>query len=290
MLFPVWFFQGMERMKYITYINVLSKLAFTIAIFVFVQEESDIYLVPLFTSIGFIFAGIISIIIIKEKFGIVFCFQSTKVMVLHLAEGRHIFLATLSGNLYGQGSIIILGLLTNPTIVGYYSLAQKLAGAVVSMFQVLTQTVMPYLFKLKEEGTDVFLAFSKKIILYVGLVNLLVLSFLLLVSDTIFYLVSGQNEEIGTYSFSFWLIISMITIFNVLLNPIAIALKQEKLLSLGYLFVGVSFLGFGYVLTYLYSYQGMLYSMLLVETTIFLLSIIAIKYGINGAKTKIKGL
>ena len=36
-LFPDWFFQAMERMKYITILNVISKLLFTIAVFVFIK-------------------------------------------------------------------------------------------------------------------------------------------------------------------------------------------------------------------------------------------------------------
>ena len=45
-LFPVWFFQGM---KYITYLNILSKVIFTIAIFV--QEQSDYYLTSMIAGI-----------------------------------------------------------------------------------------------------------------------------------------------------------------------------------------------------------------------------------------------
>jgi len=57
-LFPVWFFQGVEQMRYITIINIVSKILFTIAIFVLVKQSSDYLLVPLLTSLGAIFAGI----------------------------------------------------------------------------------------------------------------------------------------------------------------------------------------------------------------------------------------
>ena len=62
-LFPVWFFQGMERMKYITYLNIFAKSIFTVAIFIFVQEQSDFWIVPLLTSVGFIIAEIFKYVI-----------------------------------------------------------------------------------------------------------------------------------------------------------------------------------------------------------------------------------
>ena len=55
-LFPVWFFQGVERMKYITIINIISKTIFTVAIFLLVKQTSDYLLVPLLTSVGIIVA------------------------------------------------------------------------------------------------------------------------------------------------------------------------------------------------------------------------------------------
>ena len=60
-LFPICFFQGMERMKYITFLNVFAKLIFTIAIFIFVKRSSDYLYVPLLNSLGFILAGILAL-------------------------------------------------------------------------------------------------------------------------------------------------------------------------------------------------------------------------------------
>ena len=79
-LFPVWFFQGMERMRYITYLNILAKSIFTVAIFIFVQEQSDFYIVPLLTSVGFMVAGIWSLYLVRKDFGVKFKFQDLNIL------------------------------------------------------------------------------------------------------------------------------------------------------------------------------------------------------------------
>ena len=53
-LFPIWFFQGMERMRYITFLNVLAKLIFTIAVFIFVCKK----IIRLFICSTFVLFGI----------------------------------------------------------------------------------------------------------------------------------------------------------------------------------------------------------------------------------------
>ena len=50
-LFPTWFFQGMEKMKYITVLTVIAKLIFTVFIFIFVTKEEDFIYVPLINSL-----------------------------------------------------------------------------------------------------------------------------------------------------------------------------------------------------------------------------------------------
>ena len=51
---PEWFFQAMQRMKYITYINIGIKLFFTICVFIFIHKPSDYLYQPLLISIGYL--------------------------------------------------------------------------------------------------------------------------------------------------------------------------------------------------------------------------------------------
>ena len=92
-LFPIWFFQGMERMKYITYINIGSKLIFTVAIFVFVHSKEDLYMVPLLNSLGILAGGIYSLILVKKNFGVKFEFQNIGLLKQYMIDGWHIFVS-----------------------------------------------------------------------------------------------------------------------------------------------------------------------------------------------------
>ena len=57
-IFPAWFFQGIQRMRFVTFVNILAKLIFTLLILFIVNEKEDYYLVPAFNSIGFLIAGL----------------------------------------------------------------------------------------------------------------------------------------------------------------------------------------------------------------------------------------
>ena len=71
-LFPEWFFQGIEKMKYITFLNLGIKIFFTACIFIFITEESDYWIYPLLQSAGFIGAGIVGQIILLRKYKLKF--------------------------------------------------------------------------------------------------------------------------------------------------------------------------------------------------------------------------
>jgi PST family polysaccharide transporter len=155
-LFPVWFFQGMEKMVITTYLNLFSKILFTVAIFVFIRNEQDFLLVPLFNSLGFIIAGIIAMFQIRFGFGIRLAFQSREIIIDQLKDGWHIFLSRIYVNIYTTTNTFLLGILTSNIMVGYYSVASKIVEAIGNIFIPANNALFPYMSKLFHESTRKF--------------------------------------------------------------------------------------------------------------------------------------
>jgi len=227
-LFPIWVFQGMEKMKYITYLNIVSKLIFTIAIFVFVQQQSDVYLVALFFSLGSIIAGILSLYLIKKEFNITFQFQKQETLRFYLIDGWHVFLSRFYVSLYTTTNILLLGLFTNNLAVGYYAVIEKIVLAIGGIFQPLNQSIYPYLVKKQKECFNTFVLFLKKI----STIFLLASSFFILLAeyfvDELVLLIHGEHNLHLSFLLSIFLLRIFVLPFGALLSNSLIIMQRKK--------------------------------------------------------------
>jgi PST family polysaccharide transporter len=167
-LFPVWFFQGMEKMKYITFLNILARIIFTISIFIFVKNASDFLYVPILSSLGSIVAGVLAFWIVFKDFGVKFRMPDFERVKFHLKEGWYIFISTVAISLYTTSNTFILGLFTNNIIVGYYSAAEKIIRAVQGLLSPVSQTIFPHVSKLMNESKDAGIKFIRRITYLIG--------------------------------------------------------------------------------------------------------------------------
>ena len=60
LLFPIWFFQGIQQMRYITILNMCGRIFTTLSIFVLVKDPSDYILAAFLQSCTPLLAGILS--------------------------------------------------------------------------------------------------------------------------------------------------------------------------------------------------------------------------------------
>ncbi|MCX7655723.1 MAG: flippase [Treponemataceae bacterium] len=194
-LFPVWFFQGMERMRYITFLNILAKSFFTIAIFVFIKEQEDYWMIPLLNSIGFLVAGGASLLLIKKQFNVSLRCVKAKSIQCQLQEGWHVFVSSVAISLYTISTTFILGLFTNNTIVGYYSAADKIIQAVKGLYTPFSQGLFPFISKKTSESKEMGLSFIQKITKYTFAVTSVISLFVFLFSKSIIAILLGKNYQ-----------------------------------------------------------------------------------------------
>lgn len=211
--FPVWFFQGMERMKYITYLNILSKSIFTIAIFVFVHKQEDYLFVPALTALGFIVAGVWSLALIKKDFGVKFKLVSFSTARNYFMDSSQYFLSRISVSIYTSSNAFVLGLFTNNTVVGYYSMAEKLYQALQALYFPLVNAVYPFIAKERN------IALFKKIFSCAVVVNTLLIAILFLNSNKLLGLVFGLDAAAMTEDvFRILLVAALIVVPSILLG------------------------------------------------------------------------
>lgn len=140
---PVWFFQGMEKMKFITIINLLIRLIAVVLILIFVKTPKDINLAITSQSIGFSLAGLLSIYLAYSKFKLKFRIPKTSELIELLISNRYMFFSTLSLSIYKNFNVVLLGFLSTNFEVGLYSAVEKIIKAVQTLIAPLSQAIFP---------------------------------------------------------------------------------------------------------------------------------------------------
>ena len=125
-----WFFQGKEKMHYITISTLIARLIFVLLVLLFIHRKEDGIYFLFFLGTGNIIAGIISIVLAVRFFKIRFINPQWTDIIWELKEGWQITLSNLSINTYLYSGIFILRVFTNDTIVGFYSIAERIFFAV----------------------------------------------------------------------------------------------------------------------------------------------------------------
>jgi len=195
-LFPIWFFQGIERMKYITLLNIIAKTIFTVLVFVLIHQKTDYVYVPFLGALGTIISGVLALGIIRKHFKVNFHLPSKNEVIHQLREGWYIFISTVAISLYSISNTFILGLFASNTIVGYYSGAEKIINAVQGLLSPVSQTIYPHISKIASESKERALKFLQKITILIGSSSFFLSLLIFLLAEVVIkILLGGQYLE-----------------------------------------------------------------------------------------------
>lgn len=173
-----WFFQGMEKMKYITIYTLLARLLFVALVFAFIKQRSDARLFILFMGTGSIIAGVFSVFQAIHLCKLPLVRPVWRDVIHELKEGWPVMLSHISINTFLSINVFILRLFTNDGIAGYYSVAEKIFLATRQIPVLFSQVIYPPLCQLFEKGAATTRSFFRSV--YVPFLLLVLLGSLLL--------------------------------------------------------------------------------------------------------------
>lgn len=144
-MFPDWLFQAMERMKFITIMNFLSKLLFTLLVFLVVKEKGDYIYEPLLIALGYLVSGVLSLVLARKMFHIFLIVPSFSTIIGTIKSSFDMFISLFLPNLYTNFSVTLLGFYGGDAATGIYSSGKKFVDICDQISSVLSRTFFPFL-------------------------------------------------------------------------------------------------------------------------------------------------
>jgi PST family polysaccharide transporter len=268
-LFPQWFFLGIEKMKFIAVFKLVYKVLFIVSVYFIVNNESQVYLVPLIDGLGSIGCSIFALLYIKYKHNISIYVPHRRKIYLQLKKGWYVFVSNLAVVFYTSFNVFLLGLLVSPKAVGLYTIAEKIYMALRGLLIPVTQALFPYLSRLHSNNYAVY---TKKIRLVVLLYMLVLIIFGFILnnySGFFVYIISGNMSQVTVdilVVFSYSIIFSL----GGILSSQLIIRGLDKALSAITLITVLTNLVLIFPLTYFYQEYGVAYTFLIVQMVHFI--------------------
>lgn len=192
--FPVYYFQGLEKMHVTALFNIIPKLLALVFIFIFVKNPDDLLTVALITTVGFTCSGVLSLLY-SIFLGVRLQKTTVSCLIHRTNEAKEVFLGMLSSNISTNSIVLILGVLTTPVTVGAYSAVEKFIKPVGFFSNTLMQVIYPHMVKLKSMNLD-FRRFSLKVsIIYILLLSFGLLIYKFILIHFLSYLIDNTRES-----------------------------------------------------------------------------------------------
>lgn len=142
-LTPIWFFQGIEKMKIITGITFFSKLILVLLTFFFIKNSTDIDLYILFLVFTNIILGFFGFLMMKKEVNFKFVTVTFDLIKNYLQEGYLFFIGKFSTFLFNLGTVFLIGYLFTKGQVAGFDIAIKIVFVFIIPFEVLQQALFP---------------------------------------------------------------------------------------------------------------------------------------------------
>ena len=169
-LFPVWYFQGIQRMRLVTYIQLGTRVLTIPMIFIFVKSLNDLLVYAIIISSSVVLGALIAVVYMQVKEKIILRFVSFSLLKELFKDSLPFFWTNTMGVIKRESVTLIIGSFFGMKDVALYDLANKL----VMIPRLITMNINTVIFPriIKNPGRDKI----KKIIRFETLISLIIIT------------------------------------------------------------------------------------------------------------------
>lgn len=223
--FPIWLYQGYEKMHIASIISALSKLTLAICIFILVKNDDDIVIATIIQSLHLLLSSIISFFFVRAFFRLDIVAPAFSDIFCIVKDSSKVFSGTFFISLYTLMTPIVLGFFASSVQLAMYGTADKLRLAILGVILLFGGVFYPrvtYLFKTNPQSAYNFI---RKVIIYKLFAGAVIFLFLILFGKKIITL------YLGDAFIHVWLLV-LIMLPMIFIVPMSVVLSNYILLPL----------------------------------------------------------
>ncbi len=282
-LFPTWYFQGMEKMRYISFLTGIPKVLSAVLLFVFVHHPQDALLAITIQSMGVVVAGALGLWFSLRDIRIQLEWPSWPELRNTFDEGWHLFMSSAAISLYTNTNVFLVGMLAGNVEAGYFSAAEKMVRAMIGVIGPITQAIFPHINSLRSRSTEAALAFISRSLAWMAGLTIIPSLMMLWLAKPITLLFLGASGA-GSAAVVRWIALLpfLIAVSNVLGTQTMVTFGLDRQFSRILIASGLLNLIMAVPLIKLFAAPGAGASVLITETMVTLIMMFVLwKHGIH---------
>jgi PST family polysaccharide transporter len=266
-----WLYQGLGELKFVSIISIFSRLIFFVSIFLCVKDVNDFRAAIFLQSAPNFIVGIVVLPYTIAKFKKCnFKKHTIPELLLLMKKSWYSFISVAAINVYTTSNVVFLGLLTTPSVVANYNLAEKIVRAMQAVYIPIANAMYPHMSHEMSKNQGSTLSFGHKFAIYSGVISFAMGCIVAYFSSFTIYLLFGAgypDAEIYLKIIAFVPFLSILAnVYGVLIMlPMGMEKKFSKTLLLAAILNVVIF----YLMVLNYSGNGAGFANLAIEFFIF---------------------
>ena len=269
--FPLWFFQGMEKMKLISIANVFSKLLYLLGIVLFIRDPEQSKWVNFILGASGLGINILLLFYIHYALDIRFYKPRFLELFTLLKNTGLLLLSNIVTHFSINGALVVLSFFASATTLGLFSLAERISMVLRMFPSMVIHSIFPNASKLLKEDLSAFISYLKKVS-FVALAVGLTVSLAVFGLAPVIIQVFSKAEFADSISYLRVLaFIPFLACLNIMNVVIFLVNGQNNLMFKSSWMMGLFMVSNSIFLTSQYGAIGLCYAMLSTEIVVFLI-------------------